>query len=135
MIGVREQGTHIRTLFPSFQVGFPDGGLVAHGMLQPSPRSVSYRVRIDYSGGDFPDVHVLAPKLVPREPGGALPHIYPGNSLCLFHPRYREWSAKVSIARTTIPWTVEWLFHYELWHLTGEWVGGGVDVHGIKPDR
>ena len=29
------------------------------------------------------------------------------------------------IANTIIPWTVEWLYYYELWQATGEWLGGG----------
>lgn len=131
MIGVREQGAQIRALFPDFQVSFPDGQMVAHGLIQPTPRSVSYRVRIAYRGGDRPHVHVLAPELVRRAADETIPHVFPGNELCLYLTRAGEWSAKLSIARTIIPWTSEWLFHYEMWHLTGEWAGGG--VHGNKP--
>jgi hypothetical protein len=41
-------------------------------------------------------------------------------------PGSGEWTSKKCIAQTIIPWAIEWLFHYELWHLTGEWSGGGV---------
>jgi hypothetical protein len=135
LIGLREQGVHISTFFPSFRVGYPDGRLVAHGDVQPTPRSACYRVRITYRGGDRPLVHVLSPELVPRTPDGALPHVYPGNRLCLYLPGCDEWSPKLSIARTIIPWTIDWLFHYEMWHLTGEWAGGGAEVHGTKPSE
>ena len=29
------------------------------------------------------------------------------------------------IADTIVPWTCEWLVHYEIWFATGEWHGGG----------
>ena len=28
-------------------------------------------------------------------------------------------------ADTLVPWTIEWLFHYEIWLATGTWCGGG----------
>jgi hypothetical protein len=31
----------------------------------------------------------------------------------------------MSIADTVLPWTTEWLYHYEIWLITGEWTGGG----------
>ena len=31
----------------------------------------------------------------------------------------------MSIADTIVPWTAEWLVHYEIWLVTGEWYGGG----------
>ena len=29
------------------------------------------------------------------------------------------------ISETIMPWLALWLFHYEAWHATGEWLGGG----------
>ena len=29
------------------------------------------------------------------------------------------------IADTILPWTSLWLYFYELWHATGQWLGGG----------
>lgn len=34
------------------------------------------------------------------------------------------------LAKTILPWTAEWLLHYEVWLVTGEWVGGGVHPNG-----
>jgi len=135
MIGLREQGAHVRAYFPLFRINYRDGKLVADGDVQPTPRSVKYRLRITYQVGDFPRVHVTSPKLVPREPDGALPHVYSGERLCLYLPGNGEWSRHKSIAMTIIPWAIEWLFHYELWHLTGQWSGGGVEPNGIKRDE
>lgn len=33
------------------------------------------------------------------------------------------------ISDTIIPWTSEWLLHYEYWVLTGIWQGGGIEDH------
>ena len=52
-----------------------------------------------------------------------LPHTFPGDKLCLHLPG--EWSPKMYISHTTIPWTSEWLFYYEIWLISGSWDGGG----------
>lgn len=58
-------------------------------------------------------MRVLSPKLEYRD-GQRAPHLYPDGSLCLFYPRAREWNNQMWLARTTVPWTAEWLFHYEI---------------------
>jgi hypothetical protein len=35
----------------------------------------------------------------------------------------------MKIATTIIPWLSLWLYYYEVWHATGEWMGGGIE-HG-----
>lgn len=42
-----------------------------------------------------------------------------------FVSRYSEFNVYKLLADTIIPWTVEWLYFYELWLATGEWLGGG----------
>jgi hypothetical protein len=27
---------------------------------------------------------------------------------------------------TILPWTAEWLLHYEIWRATEKWMGGGI---------
>ena len=39
--------------------------------------------------------------------------------------RYREFTTYKFLSKTIVPWTVEWLYFYELWLATGEWYGGG----------
>src|ERR1051326_7503210 len=58
------------------------------------------------------------------------PHVYPGpeDPLCLFYPAAREWNSSMLISRTIVPWTCEWLFHFEAWLFTGEWEGGGTTL-------
>ena len=38
----------------------------------------------------------------------------------------KEIDASQFIADTIIPWTSEWLLHYEIWVATGIWHGGGI---------
>jgi hypothetical protein len=45
--------------------------------------------------------------------------------LCLYLPSADEWMPTQLIAETIVPWTSLWLFYYETWHATGEWLGGG----------
>ena len=30
------------------------------------------------------------------------------------------------LAKTTVPWASRWLYYYELWLVTGKWLGGGI---------
>ncbi len=135
VIGVREQLAQVRGLFPHFRSGLRGGMLQIEGDFRPTDRSVDYHVRIEYEINESPRVWVLSPKLEPREQGGGIKHMYPGNRLCLYMPHSGEWAADKWLARTIIPWTAEWLFHYEIWHATGVWCGGGVDPRDRTPFR
>jgi hypothetical protein len=96
--------------------------------LQPSPASQTYTVRLRYRHGRRPRVTVTDPPLQLHPGAGALPHVYPGDELCLYFPG--EWQHDMLLAATVLPWTAEWLLHYELWLITGSWAGGG-DTHEI----
>ncbi len=80
-----------------------------------------------------PQVTVIDPLLRRRleDPSDPIPHHYPNRSnhkllfLCLYDPADREWHPGLAVARTIIPWTIDWLACYEGWLATGEWTGGG----------
>ena len=107
------------------------------GRLQPI--SQVYRVEISYRvkrrGPEYgvPKVTVTAPLLHRREetPEDQIPHIYPNSSdpelplLCLYDPDGAEWEPTLPIAKTIVPWTIDWLACYEGWLATGSWTGGG----------
>jgi hypothetical protein len=99
------------------------------GTIQPTPASIVYTVKIEYSLEDKPRVWVLSPKLQKRN-GDPIPHTFPRQRLCLFLPNNNEWSKSKIIAKTIVPWISLWLYHYEVWHATGEWLG-----EGIHPDH
>lgn len=87
--------------------------------------SQEYRIKVLYKLDEPPKVWVLSPVLVNRSEHEPIPHVYPGPRPCLYLPYSGEWAPDRFIADTIIPWTSLWLYYYEVWHATGEWVGGG----------
>ncbi len=111
--------------FPQFQCSWHQNVATWRGPLHPSALSAEYLVRITYKLGSAPAVDVLDPVLTPRFVGKKIPHTYSENRLCLYLPSANDWSSRSLVANTIVPWTSEWLFFYEIWHGTGEWLGGG----------
>jgi len=99
------------------------GQLICTLHLQPSPASQTYTVRLAYRHGQRPRVTVTGPPLILHPGAAALPHVYAGDELCLYYPG--QWNDGMWLAATVVPWTAEWLLHYELWLVTGTWSGGG----------
>lgn len=122
---IADQIIAMKNDFPFFIVDWDKNVATWTGNLQPTPLSKIYTVRIVYSlGMDQPDVTILTPILKKRN-DEAIPHVYPGNKLCLFRPKKKEWTKEKLISKTIVPWISLWLHYYELWHATGEWLGGG----------
>jgi hypothetical protein len=94
--------------------------------------SNTYQVRVTYKLGSDPDVHVLRPVLRDRSVEERIPHVYPGNRLCLFLPGIGEWRPIDPIADTIVPWTATWLYFYEVWLATGRWHGEGEHPTGTS---
>jgi hypothetical protein len=123
-LSLTQQGLGIRRLWPG-EISIRSSTLTWVGQLQPTAVSPSYKVRLAYRTGDVTRVRVLDPVLDPGH-RDRLPHVYNGDRLCLYTPG--EWDRSMQIATTIIPWTAEWLFHYEVWKATDHWAGGG-DVY------
>jgi hypothetical protein len=104
-------------------------GWVAAFNLQPSPVSRTYRVRLDFADAHPPRVYVLEPDIFLLAAERRPPHLYPPFEypahLCLFHPDKRDWTRQMLVSETIVPWASEWLFYFELWLVTKEWMGGG----------
>lgn len=99
--------------------------------LQPTRYSIRYKIKIVAKENcKVVDVFVVSPKIERIEKGKKVPHMYTNGSLCLFYPKFNEWHYNDLWAETIIPWTSLWLFYYEVWKETGEWLGGG--IHGKK---
>lgn len=92
------------------------------GTLRATDISITFAITIIYRLGKRPRVYVTSPLLVDR-PDAEIPHRHSDGSLCLHLPD--EWDSTMVIAETIVPWAALWLYHYELWHATGEWHGGG----------
>lgn len=124
----------LKRAFPDSECTVKRNRLRWRGSLAPTPMSETYSVRLEYTLEKSPRVHVEYPALVERD-GEELPHVYPDGALCLYYPRAGEFSKRLFLAQTVVPWTSEWLFHYELWHVTGEWLGGGIHPGDSTPIR
>jgi len=130
-ISVHAQGGMLRHLFPDSTlkiVGY-DKGLIWEGKLQPTNLSITYDIRVEYNIGCNPNIYVLSPSPLPlAKDATKLPHTYNHEKqhLCLYHRLMNEWNERKMIAKTIIPWTSEWLLHYEIWVTTGTWHGGGI---------
>lgn len=118
--------------WPSLRTEIRGEKLIAQGTLQPSALGVAYLVRFEYVLGGVPVASVLSPKLSPRAAGEAIPHVYPGPRPCLWLPSSGEWTGKKLLSTTVVPWLLLWLMYYELWHATGEWLGGGEHPQASK---
>ena len=118
-----EQAFHLRRDFPDGRViKLTPTVLMWTGRLTPTPLSREYTVRIRYAAGHYPQVLLVEPSLEPEE-RKHLHHLYPGGELCLHKPD--EWDPTMLLADTILPWTAEWLAHYELWKRTHQWYGDG----------
>ncbi len=116
-----EQAFVLRSRFHGSVIDVSATRMTWTAKLRPTPLSREYTVRIAYQSAQFPRVKVL-PRL-PCRAGEPLPHFYREGLLCLH--KVDEWSPDMLIADTIVPWTCEWLIHYELWLATGEWHAGG----------
>jgi len=113
----------VRSVLPAASGTIRHGELDCRVPIQPSPASQTYMVRLRYRHGRAPRVTVIDPPLARHPDARALPHVYPGDELCLYYPG--QWRHDRLLAATVLPWTAEWLLHYELWLITGTWTGGG----------
>lgn len=119
------QQAKIKAVLPEAEVKVRRGELVCIAPLQPSPACRRYTARIVYRHRCWPRVTITDPPLELHPGATALPHVYSGGDLCLYLPG--QWREEMLLADTILPWTAEWLLHYELWLVTGHWSGSGHD--------
>ena len=123
---IAEQLSAMKSKYPQFETDFTShSGLKVTGALQPTSRSAAYNFVLKYNLTDRPKIKIVSPELKKNEKGEEAEHLYPNGYLCLYQPKYREFTRTDLLTDTIIPWTSLWLYHYEVWHLTGEWLGGG----------
>jgi len=115
----------IEKYFPFMQCDLRRDRLTCHGAIIPSEGCDPYALRISYVQGGIPAVCITDPLIEPR----AEYHMYKEGNLCLYDWRDMPWRAKMKIHETIIPWTAEWLVFYDIWKLTGKWLGAAAP-HG-----
>lgn len=120
-----EQMASIKRNYINFSTSVKRDSLWTKGELQPTSRSDVYTIEIIYHFRKCPIVNILKPVLVKNFKGEDIPHVYPGEKLCLFQPKYNEFKFSDFLSATIVPWTSLWLYYYEVWHVTGDWLGGG----------
>jgi hypothetical protein len=131
-MGLHEQRAYMRIWWPDFKTRVQRGTLKAIGNLSPAPLCTTYKIEICLPGGGVPAVKVLDPHLSPRDQADRIPHMYEQERLCLYLPGTGQWTLDKPIAVTIVPWTSLWLYFYEVWRATGNWLGGGIEPE-IKP--
>jgi hypothetical protein len=125
------QQARIKQAFPGFAWTWKAGLATWTGELQPTENSGRYLIRITYRVGAIPKVIVLSPKLK-----AGCPHLYGDGSLCLYWPKEWHWTRSAVIAETILPWAANWLYFYELWLDTDEWLGPSSHAQVPKdPDK
>jgi hypothetical protein len=125
-IGLGCQLLRLRHHFPEFRAYVTNSHLVVTGDLSPTPLSYTYRFRMVYSLASYPKVHIIKPDLTLLAGKRSLPHVYRGNSLCLFLPGSQEWNSSMFLSDSIIPMIADWLRFFEWWLITETWHGGGI---------
>lgn len=87
---VMQQLVNLRALPLTTSVTIKHSRVRWEGHLQPTPLSKVYTLRIDYTPPKRPTVTVIAPELKIPEGRTKLPHVYPGERLCLCYPE--QWN-------------------------------------------
>lgn len=125
-LSLSEQSYSIQQKFPQFNKIYKKDKVIWIGNIQPHPLCYTYTIKIEYRLTGYPKVWVLYPELRSYQ-NKPIPHMYGQKRLCLFYPKANEWKRSMWISQTIIPWTSLWLYYYEYWLITGEWLGGGID--------
>mgnify|MGYP003394051487 FL=1 len=104
---------------------------------RPTPVGRLYTLELEFRQGEHPSVSVNSPNLLALASGRALPHVYEQDParLCLFLPWTDEWTPQRTLVETVMPWSLLWLYYFEVWLGTGAWTGGGMHPTEQRPRR
>lgn len=117
----------IKRFFPAAHIQFFPGKIKLFLKLRPTEASIEYVIQlVAKQNKKTVDIFVVNPRIGLLKNNKKVPHMYSDGTLCLYYPKNNEWCYKDSWAETLIPWTSLWLFYYEMWLETGEWLGGGI---------
>lgn len=111
--------------FSWLQTVVKEGKLLGKGKIKPKGCKKKYEVLIVYNINDpyrKERVFILNDSQIQF---GKVPHLYPGNSLCLYYPKDFPQNLDLNFV-DVIPWISEWLVMYELWKKYGVWLADEV---------
>ena len=112
------QKSAIEKTYDFLKCRIDNGKLVCIGELQPDGCD-KYSIRVEFQAGYEPQVFITSHDIKPSNEI----HIYKEGHLCLFYPGDLKWKNNLKVAEYIIPWVAEWIVFYELWLMTGEWMG------------
>lgn len=119
---------YINNKFPDFSTRVRGDNLISKGSIRPTDYSEKYTIMIKYRWNKSPQVIIVRPKI----PIDKNAHMYKDGTLCLYYWKEQPWQKTFHIHETIIPWVAEWLVHYEIYELTGKWLGDAVVHRGPK---
>lgn len=122
---ISNQVMAMRNKYPHFNTVFDYQKMIVKGSLRPTSRSVLYQFTLEYDLNKILNIRITSPELVKNDRGEKIPHMYSAKYLCLYQPKYQEFKKSEFLSDTVIPWISLWLYFYELWHITGKWLGRG----------
>jgi len=105
---------------------------------KPSVFSRVYKVRVKWQYNEnAPKVYILNQEVREVAKQKEIPHLYSQAKvqLCLYYPKYQEFSKAMSLCETIMPWTYLWLSYYEEWLYSGEWKGGGIHLNSSDAQK
>ena len=117
-----QQVGRMSAAFPRFAVRMSRNLVEWRGEITPFGCSKTYLISITFSLQRRVKVRVVEPVLQSL-PGKKIPHRFRDGSLCLNLPE--EWNSSMPVAEILIPWISDWIYYYEIWLATGDWIGGG----------
>lgn len=117
---------------PEYQITHSNAMMIVRGKLRPTARSVSYDFKIEYWLNRHPVITIAEGQLLKNEKKESIPHMYEQKFLCLYKPKYQQFKPSDFLADIIVPLISLWLFHYENWHVTGKWQGGGEHPAGRR---
>ena len=120
----------MKSKFPQLHSKQKGENIVFTGDLFVKPELPVYNVSVEYRGDLRPIVKVNSPALVDKPP-----HTFSDKSLCLYHSDNFKWSADKFIAKEIMQWTIVWIYFYEYWLQTGEWIAPEVSHDTDKKDE
>lgn len=109
----------VEKYFPCFHCRFLNRRLTCKGQITPSEDCDTYTISISYPFEGVPRVWVTHPQVSPS----TRTHVYRNGDLCLYEPRESPWGRLDNIHQKIIPWMAEWLVFYELYLISGKWLG------------
>jgi len=83
-----------------------------------------YKVKVRYIPLKRPDVKVIEPILEINLKKEKLPHYFIHKGLLCLHFKDFDYYNDY-LSDTIIIWITWWLYFYEIWFVTGNWLGGG----------